>query len=137
MEKPPRPIELAAAVRSALEAPSRHGEDSLKAGARVRSIDAGARISLVTHPQLGHSYPINPGFPATGTIVTTSFIVVPHFAQDGLASSLSLVSATWFGIRLCKSFVWQGRPAHPSGQRTGLPLVITALELRARDFFVL
>src|SRR5262245_48306659 len=44
-------------------------------------------MTLVTCPQAGHSKAINPGSPASGAIVTTSFIVDPHFAHEGASAS--------------------------------------------------
>ena len=38
----------------------------------------GERNKLVTYPQLGHSYAINPGSPASGSMRTTSSIAAPH-----------------------------------------------------------
>ena len=58
----------------------------------VPSARAGGTNTLVRCPQSGHSYPTSPGSPATGAMVTTSFISVPHFAHRGALSSLRVVN---------------------------------------------
>src|SRR4051812_10040467 len=37
--------------------------------------------TLVTYPQLGHSYAINPGSPTSGAMLSTSSIPAPHLVQ--------------------------------------------------------
>jgi hypothetical protein len=42
---------------------------------------SGCKSTLVTYPQLGHSYAINPGSPARGAMLTTSSIAAPHLVH--------------------------------------------------------
>jgi hypothetical protein len=55
--------------------------------------------TLVRCPHSGHSYAISPGSPASGAMLTTSFISVPHLAHRGAVSSLHVLSSVILDTR--------------------------------------
>src|SRR6476646_3980334 len=85
--------------------------------------------TLVTYPQLGHSYAINPGSPARGAMLTTSSIAAPHLVQARarrrlLRDKFDTIPAPC--VRALLSFVSPWLPTHDAPVGCGA----TATDLR-------
>ena len=75
-------------------------------------------------PQSGHSYAISPGSPASGAMVTTSFIAVPHLEHErGLAINARTVCFSIFQVAKSIPPVRSATYSVPPAQRSAAKLV--------------